>query len=244
MYETLLRPHDVSTTTPLPSISTATERLKAAEVKREEKRVRQIMGNREREARERAAAASKAKEGKGEEGAEKGKEGKEQAKEGKEAKENGENAAMADDAHLEHKRPRTSDPSTSSAMDTDPLPLVSTSQITLFPPSSSSSSSPPPSSSIPIPPSNSTSTANAPSASAVQQQKISVSKALPEVRGHTSYLTFATLVPYAYAQRMKERADASEPGKERVNASEQGKEAPGEKSKKGGEGGGGGGREE
>ncbi|KAJ3499480.1 hypothetical protein NMY22_g19507 [Coprinellus aureogranulatus] len=237
-----------STMTP-PSISTATERLKAAEVKREEKRVRQVMGNREREAREKQAKEREAKN----QGAEKGKgeEGKEQAKEGKEAKEKGENPAVGekrkqdgngevygqegDEAHLEHKRPRTSDLSTSSAMDTDPVPPISTSQITLLPPSSSSStpsaSTPGPSSSTPIPPPTSTSTpknvlaSEGGGAGAGAQQKISVSKALPEVRGHTSYLTFATLVPYAYAQRVKERSVAEEGVKQ---GDEKGKKGEGE----------------
>lgn len=44
-----------------------------------------------------------------------------------------------------------------------------------------------------------------------EERKISVSKAFPEVRGHTSYLTFAVLLPpaaYAAAQEAREASDA------------------------------------
>lgn len=45
MYETLLRPHDVSSVPLLLPIGDITERLKQAETKREEKRLRQIAAN-------------------------------------------------------------------------------------------------------------------------------------------------------------------------------------------------------
>ncbi|KAH9480720.1 tRNA (adenine(58)-N(1))-methyltransferase catalytic subunit TRM61 [Psilocybe cubensis] len=45
-YETLLRPHEVFQHAPLQSVAAVSERLKASEVRREEKRVRQVEANR------------------------------------------------------------------------------------------------------------------------------------------------------------------------------------------------------
>jgi tRNA (adenine57-N1/adenine58-N1)-methyltransferase len=201
MFETLLRPMDVSSTPSLPSIDDVTARLKAAEVKREDKRLRQIAQNREREAKEALAKGS------GEAGTKR--------KQGETRGEGDE--AGGDSGEVEKKRAKTTtdadEGEAEMQVDGDPpaIPVISTTPITLSQVLASvsvPSVSPTP---IPVLPSTSTPAPTTtptpvPSSSRPPAGKISVSKALPEVRGHTSYLTFATLVPYAYAQKLKSNA--------------------------------------
>ena len=56
MYETLLRPHDVHQLPPLPTVEEISDKLKKAEVKREEKRLKQVEAS--RRAREAAESDS------------------------------------------------------------------------------------------------------------------------------------------------------------------------------------------
>lgn len=211
MFETLLRPIDVTSTPKPPSIEDATQRLKAAEVKREDKRRRQIQQNREKEARDKA---SKERKETGEQG-----EGPVSTAEKRKQEEEGDEA---DAEWVDVKRVKTSDVSEDGGMQVDDsmptIPVISTSQITfpLLPSSSTSTSTPAPGWS-----------------SSAQNQKVSVSKALPEVRGHTSYLTFATLVPYAYAQRMAKEKGKTNAGVGEGEDAEKAKETTAEDQKGG-----------
>ncbi|KAK0202069.1 tRNA methyltransferase complex subunit Cpd1 [Desarmillaria ectypa] len=117
MYETLLRPHDVSQIPALPSIHDAAEKLKRAELRREEKRLKQIaQGQRTKRKRE---------------------------------------DDSADPDELEVKRAKTDDVTEEISVRTDEIPQDL----------------------------------------AAPNNKFSVSKVMSEVRGHTSYLTFACLLP-------------------------------------------------
>ncbi|KII90936.1 hypothetical protein PLICRDRAFT_39516 [Plicaturopsis crispa FD-325 SS-3] len=142
MYETLLRPHEVNQTPPLVSVNEIAEKLKLAEQKREDKRLRQIATSRTRYAE---GNGSKRKR----EGA---------AEEGEDTAENsGNKKARTDDEDGESHPQREVVDSTASSQ----LPHSSTKSET-----------------VPAPPA-----------------KINVSKVMSEVRGHTSYLTFARLLP-------------------------------------------------
>lgn len=133
MYETLLRPHDVSAI-PLPlPIGDIVEKLKQAEAKREDKRLRQIAANK------RTAIKRKRDEG--------------------------------DDAEK-----FTDDPSGSKRVKTDEDDanvILSTETSTRLDDMDTTGASMP----------------------GLVPSKMSVSKALSEVRGHSSYLTFACLIP-------------------------------------------------
>ncbi|SJL07800.1 related to tRNA (adenine(58)-N(1))-methyltransferase catalytic subunit TRM61 [Armillaria ostoyae] len=119
MYETLLRPHDVSQIPALPSIDDAAEKLKRAELRREEKRLKQIaQGQRTKRKRE----------------------GDEE-----------------DPDELEVKRAKTDEVTEEISVKSDEIPQD-----------------------LAAPNTN---------------KKFSVSKVMSEVRGHTSYLTFACLLP-------------------------------------------------
>ncbi|KAK0464198.1 tRNA methyltransferase complex subunit Cpd1 [Desarmillaria tabescens] len=120
MYETLLRPHDVSQIPALPSIDDAAEKLKRAELKREEKRLKQIA-------------------------------------QGQRTKRKREGDSADPDALLEVKRTKTEDATEEISVKTDEIPQDLTTPNT--------------------------------------NNKFSVSKVMSEVRGHTSYLTFACLLP-------------------------------------------------
>ncbi|KAJ2925967.1 hypothetical protein H1R20_g11125, partial [Candolleomyces eurysporus] len=192
MYETLLRPIDVSSVPKLPSIEDATERLKQAEIKREDKRQKQIKANREKEARDKAKKEKDAGAVAGE---------KRKHPDGESTtdlnKAEGSLPVVGDtEEGVEPKRVRTEpdqDLATDDIMHVDPslssnpahvpdpvpitLPVISSTSL------GSNNKSGTPSSSSPGP----------------GGPKMSVSKALSEVRGHTSYLTFACLIPYEYA---------------------------------------------
>ncbi|KAJ2936461.1 hypothetical protein H1R20_g641, partial [Candolleomyces eurysporus] len=192
MYETLLRPIDVSSVPKLPSIEDATERLKQAEIKREDKRQKQIKANREKEARD------KVKKGK-DAGAVAGEKRKHPDAESTTDLDNAEGSLLVvedTEEGVEPKRVRTEpdqDPAADDIMHVDPslssnpayvpdlvpitLPVISSTSL------GSNNKNGTPSSSSPGP----------------GGPKMSVSKALSEVRGHTSYLTFACLIPYEYA---------------------------------------------
>ena len=143
MYETLLRPHQVDVIPRPPSISVASENLKSLEIRKEEKRLRQI------------ASAHRGKRKRDEDGAEAGASSVEPSA--------GEAAASA-------KRIKTDEIDNSDAPDAQLL--VSEAPMTVVEPS-----------------------VNVPPEATAEPEKISVSRAFPEVRGHTSYLTFAVLFP-------------------------------------------------
>ncbi|KZV73192.1 tRNA methyltransferase complex GCD14 subunit [Peniophora sp. CONT] len=150
MYETLLRPHEVNEVPALPSIATASDKLKQHERKREDKRMRQI-------------AASQAK--------------LVEKQQKRKRNEDDEDAAGVEDEN-ETKRLKTdNDEETGAAMtievtsrDRDPA-----AQVEAKVPAAQAAS------------------VEAASIEDVGQQV--VSRVVPEVRGHTSYLTFAILLP-------------------------------------------------
>jgi tRNA (adenine57-N1/adenine58-N1)-methyltransferase len=186
MYETLVRPIEVFQIPPLQPISFISEKLKKSELKREDKRLRQIAANKA------AAAAASAKrkrdavavDGSVDESlnaatdlphgaAQTGR----TSKRVKTEEDDGVPQMEEQDINMDVDMEATliGSPSTSA------FPLVETQD-----PTTTTSLSMPTTdvvADIPI------STATSPPA------KINVSKALPEVRGHTSYLTFACLIP-------------------------------------------------
>jgi len=149
MYETLIRPHEVSQVPSLPAIGEICEKLKKAEHKREEKRLRQI-------ANSRSNPSGKRKRGDG-------------------ADE--EIIQVAEDTW--NKRVKTYDEDdTGSQID------VETSEANCDHPQS-----------VQIGRSE-----VQPTDAYTSTTKINVSKVMPEVRGHTSYLTFACLVPVSLSE--------------------------------------------
>ncbi|KDQ62731.1 hypothetical protein JAAARDRAFT_30635 [Jaapia argillacea MUCL 33604] len=165
MYETLLRPQDISQVPPLQTISEASERLRECEKKREEKRIKQIADARSR--------------------------GGKRKRDGNEDEAGGEGTepgATQEEDGLESKRAKTEEDPSSGLSISDVV--VATTNPEQGSSSSSSANlhirSPPPS-----------------------MTKISLSKTFPEVRGHTSYLTFACLLP-AFARAAASQANSGE----------------------------------
>jgi tRNA (adenine57-N1/adenine58-N1)-methyltransferase catalytic subunit len=143
MYETLIRPHEVNQIpTPLP-IGEVSEKLKKAEQKREEKRLRQI-------ANARTNPSGKRKRGDAEivEAA---------------AEDTGNKRVKTDDE--DEAGSRTEGEKTANRDFAEPIQVSSSSAI------------------------------QSTTDNYISTSKINLSKAMPEVRGHTSYLTFACLVP-------------------------------------------------
>ncbi|KAG6898422.1 hypothetical protein C0992_004133 [Termitomyces sp. T32_za158] len=164
MYETLLRPVEVSHV-PVPQpICDISEKLKRAERKREDKRLQQIAAGEKRKRDDTTPV-----------------------------KDQSEEASEVDTAAGERKRLKISDESTTvvpeplQEMDLDPNEVVglTPSTPTLVPSPSL----------VQIPPS-----------------KINLSKVIPEVRGHTSYLTFASLIPFAFPETEPSTAAATPGG--------------------------------
>lgn len=167
MYETLLRPMDVSQVPVLQPVGEISEKLKQAERKREDKRLKQIAAGRMNTSKRKREDAPR-------------------------VEESPHDASDADDAMAGSKRIKTDDEDNTNPdlqeppqiMDLDPresLTLVDG----IF-------------------------TASTPSlVSFSAAAKISVSKALSEVRGHTSYLTFASLQPFSPTQAESEPSTAA-----------------------------------
>lgn len=149
MYETLLRPFDVSTIpTPLP-VGVASDRLKKAEVKREEKRLLQIaQGSRNKQPNGSDTQGSKRK--------------------------RGDTTPVEVDAPAETKRPKVAAEGGDIELDETQMDTAAA-ELAIAGPSTSAT----PTARSSLPPTS----------------KISAARVLPEVRGHTSYLTFATLLP-------------------------------------------------
>jgi len=151
MYETLLRPMDVSHVPVLQPIGEVSEKLKQAERKREEKRLKQIAAGRQ--------SMSKRK----------------REDDGTPAKDQEELEETAEESAGGSKRIKTDDEDNAS-LDAEPQPAMD------IDPREEAGAAPA------APP--------GPSPSPISPQKISVSKVMSEVRGHTSYLTFASLQPF------------------------------------------------
>jgi len=174
MYEMLLRPHEVSQVPPLQPIGAIAEKLKQSERKREEKRLRQI-----------ANAVSR---------------NSEKRKRGSDSDEQG-------FLEAERKRAKTED-SESCAGPTDIPTVVATQNHELLPSAPSPSIEPTFVPAIIDPQSTTTAKSTIKSSPAtmktVPRSPQVVSKVMPEVRGHTSYLTFARLLPLAAYEGSKE----------------------------------------
>jgi tRNA (adenine57-N1/adenine58-N1)-methyltransferase catalytic subunit len=154
MYESLLRPHDVAAVSPLPSIAEAAARLKAQEVRKEEKRLLQI-------------AASRARN-----------EGKTADSEGKRKRDGGDidgvNGAEEDAVEtLDAKKAKTEPTDVDSAVASGAATPTTVNDAARSSSKGKGRWKPVPSG----------------------EPRLVVSKPFAEVRGHTSYLTFAMLVP-------------------------------------------------
>jgi tRNA (adenine57-N1/adenine58-N1)-methyltransferase catalytic subunit len=151
MYETLLRPHEVNTLPTLQSISAASERLKKAEQKREEKRLRQI-------------ASSRSKTG------------------DKRKREGNEDEDMGDGSGVKKVKSDDDDTVTAEIPDGMETSAIKTEEMVVA---------------------ESFTTADS------TNFKVNMSKAIPEVRGHTSYLTFACLLPVSWETNENQTASST-----------------------------------
>ena len=179
MYETLVRPIEVFQIPPLQPISIVSEKLKRSELKREDKRLRQIAANKAAASTKRkrnAVAADGDVDGSATELADGVGQTGRTSKRVKTEEDNGVPQMEEQDINVEVDVEITviGSPSTSA------FPLVETVDPTTTTLSMSTSDVV---ADIPI------------STPTIPPAKINVSKALPEVRGHTSYLTFACLIP-------------------------------------------------
>lgn len=157
MYETLLRPHQVDAPPPLTPIGEISAKLKSAEARREEKRLRQI-------ANSRAAARRK-------------------------RKRDGENEGVEEDAEIVGKKVKAGDGGEQPAAEQVVLEAAEAEQVALEAAEVEELGAAEVAQATPAAPSDPI------SADPVSPAKIGLSKAFPEVRGHTSYLTFACLLP-------------------------------------------------
>ena len=171
MYETLIRTHDVSHVPALTPIGEISEKLTQAERKREEKRLKQIATNKRK------------REGEDLQEQERGHDAEEvdEPSGSKRVKTDEEDTSITDVCAPPDTEPRLMDieprGDASTSMDTE-----ADTGIAAFP--TASTSTPPALMSGP---------------SHTPAKKISVSKVFSEVRGHTSYLTFACLQPFTPA---------------------------------------------
>lgn len=183
MYETLLRPHQVDAAPALEPIGAVSARLKAAEARREEKRLRQIasarLGSERRSAQKRKAdeqeegagadAGVEEKRARTEAGAGEGAGAEAEAeKPSPEEQARDEQEALAEIAAYPQTQTQAQGQSTvaPSRADTPVVPVAALEE-----------------------------TQGEEEADGAEPRKITLSKAFPEVRGHTSYLTFAVLLP-------------------------------------------------
>ncbi|GAA5918544.1 hypothetical protein JCM6882_009763 [Rhodosporidiobolus microsporus] len=200
MYETLTRTHDPHQVT-APSISSAIDRIREVEQKKERRREGQIEdARRKREEKKRkaeeeeaaaAAAAAAAGEERGEAGA-----GTEDAHVAKKVKVDEGNAAVKMDEGL------TADSAAaSSAPEPDLAPSTSSSTASPAPVVVPASSSAPAAANPPVPvPGRHAGKALAASAALSKEDREFTAKVGPYSRGHTSYLTFAVLLPQVQVQ--------------------------------------------
>ncbi|KAJ3992769.1 tRNA methyltransferase complex subunit Cpd1 [Lentinula boryana] len=178
MYETLLRPYDVQQTPALPTIADLSHKLKQSELRREEKRLKQIAsghrGGSEDENNGKKFPGVSAP-GPGYESSSSLSFGEKRKREGAE----GENEEMLTGEPTGGKRAKTEEEvvvveDTQSSTPED-VPMNDTPLLLKVERSFGEEKSEMP--------------------SLVQPMKINLSKVMPEVRGHTSYLTFACLLP-------------------------------------------------
>jgi len=179
MYETLLRPIEVFQIPPLPNIAVVSEKIKISEQKREEKRLRQIAANNKAAGAGGSSATATTSVN--------AKRKREDAAEDLDDEDDADEMSAVEGLIASKKKLRTDigddgdDDEEEDGMEEDALPL----------PEGSGKIE----GSDPSPQPATTTSHQAPSSLTHPSAKINVSKALPEVRGHTSYLTFACLIP-------------------------------------------------
>ena len=186
MYETLLRPIDVSHVPTLQPVSIITEKLKQAERKREDKRLKQIATGKKQQQHTKRKRGEADNDVAAEPSAQ-----DQEAHRDRDEVEEGLGAVASkriktddeDERGADHRRRHAEEPE-EVAMELDLAPLPSMSMAAI----------------PPIQP--------------LQQTKISVSKALSQVRGHTSYLTFASLQPFPGSGTALVGEDSEEAGVE------------------------------
>ncbi|EIN12928.1 tRNA methyltransferase complex GCD14 subunit [Punctularia strigosozonata HHB-11173 SS5] len=165
MYETLLRPHEVSYAAKPVSVSVARDKLRLSEIKKEDKRQKQIAG-----ARTRALAKEQ------EHGAKRKRDEEESIPEKTEG----------------DKRLRKDDGLDDNAMDAEDavaVPLTGATDVPALPAA-------PAASTVLVQPTPAAAPSGAETVSdTTEKPKTAVSRVFAEVRGHTSYLTFACLTP-------------------------------------------------
>lgn len=186
MYETLVRPIEVFQIPPLQPISIVSEKLKKSELKREDKRLRQIAANKA------AAAAASAKR-------------KRDTVAADGSVDESLNAATesphgAGQTGRTSKRVKTEEDDGVPQIEEQDINMDMDMEVTLIGGPSTSAfplvKAVDPTTTTSLSVSTTHIVADIPiSAAASPPAKINVSKALPEVRGHTSYLTFACLIP-------------------------------------------------
>ncbi|KAL0069142.1 tRNA (adenine-N(1)-)-methyltransferase catalytic subunit trm61 [Marasmius tenuissimus] len=195
MYETLLRPHEVSSAPPLVSINEIGEKIKQSEARREEKRLKQI------------AQGHRGGSGTGKKGKRKHEEdevpieGDPETKRAKtedadDEEPNGPTAVVVSEPKQEEDVEMTVSP------DTAPGEATSTSAPTPKAQVENSSTTKQPSR-----PQRKRNMVGDPSA-------VTLSRVMPEVRGHTSYLTFARLLPGSFGLQEDDGDNGKESGPE------------------------------
>ncbi|KAJ3800890.1 tRNA methyltransferase complex subunit Cpd1 [Lentinula aff. detonsa] len=195
MYETLLRPYDIQQTPALPTIADLSHKLKQSELRREEKRLKQIAsghrGGSEDENNGKKLPGVSAS-GPGYESSSSLSFGEKRKREGAE----GENEEMLSGEPTGGKRAKTEEEevvvvvedtlsSTPRDVPMNDVPLLLKAERSF---GEEKSEMP----------------------SLVQPMKINLSKVMPEVRGHTSYLTFACLLPPLPTQVTNESSEKAQ----------------------------------
>ncbi|KAJ3747589.1 tRNA methyltransferase complex subunit Cpd1 [Lentinula detonsa] len=195
MYETLLRPYDIQQTPALPTIADLSHKLKQSELRREEKRLKQIAsghrGGSEDENNGKKLPRVSAS-GAGYESSSSLSFGEKRKREGAE----GENEEMLTGEPTGGKRAKTEEE--------DVVVVVDDTQ--------SSTPGDVPMTDVPLllKVERSTGEEKSEMPSLVQPMKINLSKVMPEVRGHTSYLTFACLLPPLPTQVTNESSEKAQ----------------------------------
>lgn len=184
MYETLVRPIEVFQIPPPQPITVVSEKLKRSELKREDKRLRQIAANRA------AAATAKRK--------------RDAVADGDDGDEKLNATELADGAsQISNKRPKMEeDEGFPITEEDDGVPQIEEQDMNI---DGMTLIGGPSTSALPVAADITTTNLSMSisrgvadiltSTSTTSPAKINVSKVLPEVRGHTSYLTFASLIP-------------------------------------------------
>jgi len=188
MYETLVRPIEVFQIPPLQPINVVSEKLKRSELKREDKRLRQIAANKAAAA---AASAKRKRDTAGPDGDDV--DGRLDATELAEGTaqtggtNNSKRVRMEDNFPMAEEDDGVPQMEEEQDMNIDDIAIIGGPSTSAFPVTETAAdiTTTTLSADVDIPLSSVT----------TPPAKINVSKALPEVRGHTSYLTFACLVP-------------------------------------------------